>query len=313
MQCFSPKYAFRILQPDGKYKLKFCSKKYYEDFHPVDQCTGERLDMLTIPCGKCEACKANYSKHWSTRCYLESLEHEHNYFITLTYADESLKFRDYSPLPTLCKEDLQKFFKRLRAEIGAFRYFACGEYGSTTSRPHYHFILFSDFDLFPFLKFHTKSPSGELLYECQFLADIWKNGQVIVGECTPASCSYVAQYVNKKLAFSGEYDDLNVNKPFIVMSRRPGIGFHWLEENKELLKSFIQLPDGKRSPLPKAFRDKLKDSDPLMLEKIIDLYKQYGSSLTDFSVKTRGLSEEQLNEINREHFLSKINKRNNLK
>ena len=38
-----------------------------------------------------------------------------------------------------------KLSKRLRDRVGygRFRFYACGEYGETTNRPHYHAILFN--------------------------------------------------------------------------------------------------------------------------------------------------------------------------
>ena len=60
-------------------------------------------------------------------------------FLTLTYNDDNLP-SDVG----LHKDDLQRFFKRLRKALDTkkIRYFACGEYGDTTSRPHYHAIVF---------------------------------------------------------------------------------------------------------------------------------------------------------------------------
>lgn len=55
--------------------------------------------------------------------------------------------KKYKWLPYLCKEDLQKFLKRLRFQISSqfnteVRYFAVGEYGPEHFRPHFHVILF---------------------------------------------------------------------------------------------------------------------------------------------------------------------------
>ena len=55
----------------------------------------------------------------------------------------------------LVKSDLQKFFKRFRKLFNyafpthTFKYFAVGEYGSQTFRPHYHIALFVD-DVLPY-------------------------------------------------------------------------------------------------------------------------------------------------------------------
>lgn len=87
---------------------------------------------LQVPCGKCIGCKSDKAMMWSIRCYHEASLHERNAFVTLTYEDAP---------PALVKEDLQKFFKRARHSFD-FRYFACGEYGEATHRPHYHALIF---------------------------------------------------------------------------------------------------------------------------------------------------------------------------
>jgi len=60
-------------------------------------------------------------------------------FATLTYSDEFLP-QDQNLKP----DDLTKFLKRLRYNISPtkIRYFAVGEYGEHTWRPHYHLDLF---------------------------------------------------------------------------------------------------------------------------------------------------------------------------
>jgi len=48
---------------------------------------------------------------------------------------------------TLKKTDIQKFFKRLRKCHGkkhkSIKYYAVGEYGGQTLRPHYHIVIFN--------------------------------------------------------------------------------------------------------------------------------------------------------------------------
>ena len=68
--------------------------------------------------------------------------HDVSCFVTLTYNDENLPKDN-----TLVKEDLQKFWKDLRYRIfpEKIRYFASGEYGDETQRPHYHAVIFNYF------------------------------------------------------------------------------------------------------------------------------------------------------------------------
>ena len=54
----------------------------------------------------------------------EAQMHEQNSFITLTYEDEQLP-----PGRSLQVGDWQKFAKRVRKQVGPFRFLHCGEYG----------------------------------------------------------------------------------------------------------------------------------------------------------------------------------------
>ena len=116
-----------------------------------------------VPCGKCYHCRITKVNEWTTRMLLQSMASVHTYFCTLTYAENapfeildecdsvvhninSFGKMQTSPL-VLNKTHLQKFFKRLRKNTGkTLQYFACGEYGTNYCRPHYHFILWSDYE-----------------------------------------------------------------------------------------------------------------------------------------------------------------------
>ena len=80
------------------------------------------------------ACRQNRARSWSFRCLAE-LQGTTALFLTITYDDEN------NP-GYLLKKDLQDFHKRLRKAFGPFRFYACGEYGDTTHRPHYHGIYY---------------------------------------------------------------------------------------------------------------------------------------------------------------------------
>lgn len=121
-----------------------------------------------VPCGHCENCRQQMRDEWVTRMCLHSLSWHHCYFVTLTYGSYDLnpfiahpfkedwlktfpvrdKFNSkhkfvWTPA-ILCQEHLSKFIKRLRKNTGAaISYCACGEYGETHSRPHFHLIIWS--------------------------------------------------------------------------------------------------------------------------------------------------------------------------
>ena len=199
--------------------------------------------------------------------------HDENCFITLTYRNECLP-GDLS----IHKEELQKFFKRLRKNTGKkIRYFACGEYGEKTSRPHYHAIIFG-YD-FPDKYLHTMTKRGDALYRSPILEEAWKLGHSTIGDVTFESAAYVARYVMKKR--KGDKEDIkkhyemldpetgeihSVEPEFCLMSRRPGLGKTWLEKYRtDTTKDFITIR-GVKQNLPKYY-----DS----------LLEQMGEDLTD--------------------------------
>lgn len=219
MACFTPVDAWRsqVVNPSGKRGITFSLREGFQDM------------ALQVPCGKCDGCRADKARVWSLRMYHESSLHKQNSFVTLTYADAPER---------LIKEDLQKFFKRLRHKFD-FRYFACGEYGETTNRPHYHAVIFGqDF---------RDSGDGvvninDQLYTNSVLQEAWGHGQVAVADVTMATCCYVAGYVHKKI---GDEDT------FTVMSRRPGIGSEWLAKYKDdLIRTGSVTVEGKEYPVP---------------------------------------------------------------
>lgn len=163
-------------------------------------------------------------------------------FITLTYDDPSLPLGD-SDRPTLVKSDYQRFAKRLRKENGThcnwpIRYYAVGEYGTETERPHYHAIMFN-----AHLKVINK------------LDGIWKYGTVHVGEVEPASIHYVTKYVINRV---GLYKDRL--PPFALMSRRPGIGAEYVNTHTAWHRAdarYFTNVNGQKGTLPRYYKDKM--------------------------------------------------------
>lgn len=147
------------------------------------------------------------AREWSLRCFLEHQRHDHACWATLTYSDANLP-------PTLCVPHLQRFNRNLRKHL-RFRFFASGEYGDTTYRPHYHIILFG-----------VPETAAELIQSS------WKHGYARVDPLTPAAISYVAGYCSKKLSHKADREErinyetgevYTFQPPFTLMSRRPGI------------------------------------------------------------------------------------------
>lgn len=209
-------------------------------------------DPVYIPCGSCYGCRLDRAKDWTTRLITESREHAYTYFVTLTYDDEHVPKH-------LVKSDLQKFMKRFRLEYPC-RFFACGEYGEETQRPHYHLILFMEVPLLS-----SESVGVNRFHNLQ-ISKCWKNGLHEVSVANEKCMAYVAGYVVKKCKM-----DLSKYEvpPFVLMSRRPGIGYwYFLKHEFKSLKVYTGQKNTAR--LPRYFKDKLEwypDVVPELLEQ----------------------------------------------
>lgn len=192
--------------------------------------------QMVVPCGKCAFCAATRRSDWATRLEYEARLHLDKKFVTLTYANPHLKWAHGNP--QLCKRDLQLWFKRVRKTGARIRYYAVGEYGSTTFRPHYHVILFGNVSE-------------------KVIRDAWPLGQVHIGTVTQASIMYCLGYIVNK---SWKHVHNRV-PPFALMSRKPGLGHNYLspamrEWHKSDRKNYVIL-DGVKRHLPRYYKTKL--------------------------------------------------------
>ncbi|QCS36570.1 replication initiator protein [Capybara microvirus Cap3_SP_468] len=253
MSCYSPRYALNCgLDPStGKKHIKFLPQRVGEDFNVLSNRYGK--DLITIPCGKCLSCKIARSKSWALRCVLEASEYTDNYFVTLTYSPE------FCP-DKLCKDDLQKFIRSVHDRYGwNVRYFACGEYGGLTKRPHYHIIFFNL--KLDDIRGYTKGRFGGYYMKSQALQKLWNKGHIEIGDCSYESCAYVARYTTKK--FNQNQDE------FIIMSKRPGLGFdYYLKHYKDFYQVDRIVAPGVSGSIPRYFDKLLETVNPSMLEEL---------------------------------------------
>lgn len=192
---------------------------------------------ISVPCGKCPQCGVNKRSEWATRLHYEARQHLHKKFVTLTYANQHLRW-DHGQ-SQLDKRDLQLWFKRVRKTGAKIRYYAVGEYGSTTYRPHYHVLLFGD-------------------VSDDVIRSSWNLGLVHIGLVTQASVMYCLGYlVNAKAPLMNHHRV----RPFSLMSRKPGLGASYL--SPEMLewhhsgrKNFT-LVDGVERRLPRYYKTKI--------------------------------------------------------
>ena len=164
MRCSRPHYTIDLgLKENGKRNLKFIG--FNPDLSSLKQLSARygKAAIVPLPCGNCLCCRINKSKEWAVRCVLESLYHDENLFITLTYDDDHLPADGL-----LYRSDVTKFIKRLR-HYCSVRYFGCGEYGTKNKRPHYHLILFG-------CHLDDLKPIGNGLYESKLINKLWLFG-----------------------------------------------------------------------------------------------------------------------------------------
>lgn len=209
----------------------------------IKEINGQRLQL---PCGKCFACRGKRASGWSFRLIKEAEVSTSALFITLTYEPEKTPITQ-NGFKTLLKSDLQKFFKRLRKlNTEKLKYYAVGEYGGKTLRPHYHIILFN-------ADIETIDKAWKL--------DDKEIGYIHTGDVTKASVGYTLKYISKigKIPLFERDDRL---PEFSVMSK--GLGKNYLTKNMikyhrtDLLnKMFITIEDGKKIALPRYYKDKI--------------------------------------------------------
>ena len=239
--------------------------------------------------------------------------HENAWFLTLTYDDEHIPYRytwdtgtgeiiteNYS----LRYEDLQGFWKRLRRYIeyhklgnSKIMYYAAGEYGGQTHRPHYHAIVYDLPIKKEDLKVYKKE-RGHVYYNCEWIKKIWGNGFVVLSAATWNSMSYTAGYTAKKVyGKEGKefYKELGILPERPMMSTKPAIGAaYYYDHAAEIYeKDQIQLKNGRLVKPPRYF------------DKLFDLEHSNAKPLTDeecltIEDTTKKAESEELKAIKRE-------------
>lgn len=236
---------------------------------------------LELPCFRCIGCKLDRSRAWSLRIMHEAQLYDSNLCLTLTYSDENLPRSMSLEYP-----DFAGFMKRLRRRmVGVtrlpdgrkpIRFFVCGEYGERTQRPHFHAVLFNT--AFPDM---LQMKNGKFL--SSIVDELWQHrGNVLVDRLSSAAAAYVAGYTLKKAresVYAESVVDMRTGElldrrpPFVVMSRRPGIGAEWYRKfGSDLFPhDFAVAGDGKRYKVPRYYFERFKASaDAGVVEDILE-------------------------------------------
>lgn len=210
------------------------------------------LDDIKVPCNNCLGCRLDKLAMWTARCNYEQIKGR-NSFVTFTYDNFRLPYRDGAVFPTLEPLHLHKYIDNVRHKISSmpvlpygsrkdFAYFCSGEYGDTFNRPHYH-VLFFGLDFQHFKKFFEST---------------WKNGMIQCLPIRPGGVRYVVDYFTKNMV-SGElaekmYDNKGLERPFKSCSRGLGRELFWLHRDE--IRNSGELKIGSRIiPVPLYYKN----------------------------------------------------------
>lgn len=213
---------------------------------------GIRQKSIKYPCGNCIGCRIDKLRMWSARCEYEAKKGQ-NAFVTLTYDDLHLHFKEGASMPSLDRLELKKYFDRVyRAyenkykKKPEYKYFSSAEYGGIFLRPHYHILFFG-------LDFKNDK---------DIIEKTWKLGQIKILPLLKGSIKYVVDYFTKEM-INGEqavkrFDTKGLERPFVSHSQGIGRGLYF--ENSEQIKKTGKIIIGSRTfPVPTYYRSLLTD------------------------------------------------------
>lgn len=201
---------------------------------------------INVPCGRCPDCCKRRTSGWSFRLMQEDKRSMNSHFITLTYDTAHVPISK-NGFMELRKRDLQLFFKRLRKAQSYIlpnwniRYYAVGEYGGRTRRPHYHIILFN--------------------VDIKLINEAWNLGDIHYGQLSAASVGYTLKYISKEKKGALHRND-DRTPMFSLMSK--GLGSNYLTDamikwHKSNLENHVHCTtnDGKKLSMPRYYKDKI--------------------------------------------------------
>lgn len=209
-----------------------------------------------VPCGRCPNCITRRVQGWAFRIEYEMKRCYSAVFITLTYDTLHVPIKP-SGYMSLSKKDIQLFIKQLRNlhrkkplydtyEKKHVRpkiiYYAAGEYGPKTNRPHYHIILLNS--------------------RLDLIQPAWNKGEIHYGETVAGnSIGYAMKYISKPSRIPlHEGDDRQPE--FSLMSKK--IGSNYINEKTIkyhtqhlAFNSYLTTPEGNKISMPRYYRDKI--------------------------------------------------------
>lgn len=237
----------------------------------------ENKVQMAFSCGQCLPCLQKRASGWSFRLRKEGEIASLSLFVTLTYntdhvpitrrgfmsldKDRIVRNKNYEKELRLWKENKRKrkpkemvfqgshltnFFKMLRKTEPNIRYYAVGEYGGQTYRPHYHIILYNA--------------------SIQGVIDAWQVDGKPLGECyfgtvEGASIGYVLKYISKTKQIPMHENDDRVPE-YCRMSK--GLGANYLNDKTKAWhkadlenRQYMPIEEGKKCAMPRYYRNRI--------------------------------------------------------
>lgn len=202
---------------------------------------------VDVPCGRCPSCKFRRVNEWVFRLQQQEGVSASSHFVTLTYDTTSVPISP-NGFMTLSSQDLRNYFKRLRKRCpGAdIKYYAVGEYGTKTQRPHYHSIVFN-------------VPDPNAFFEAWHL-NSRPLGTIHVGTVTSDSIAYTLKYIDKPNFVKRHARD-DRTPQFARSSKNLGscyINSQTLQYHRASLEhSYLTKLDGFKVAMPRYYRTKI--------------------------------------------------------
>lgn len=215
--------------------------------NPAARLDATAISKIPVPCRKCPPCLAKRSNGWIFRLMKQDTVSEKSLFVTLTYDNKHFTKESGRITPkgflTLNKRDFQLFMKRLRknSPYGTLlKYYAVGEYGSATLRPHYHAIIFNT------------TPDE--------IKNAWGMGHTHCDIVNGNTVAYTTKYMHKGKLIPLHSNDDRLPE-FQLLSK--GLGASYISRdtiryhNEDINRNYLTGEGGVKIPMPDFYRKKL--------------------------------------------------------
>lgn len=229
---------------------------------------------IPIPCGECLTCRISTRRQYEWRLKSEFVT-KRSAFVTFTYDDYHLYYKDGFIEPSLDKVGIKKFMNKLhRLSSIPFSYFLSAEYGDSFGRPHYHCLFFG----------------LDFVDHYNFFHHYWKNGSCKVLPIVKGGIRYVLKYLDKqfptKIEKQRDFIDVGREVPFRLSSH--GLGKDLILSQIDNIRNFGCLKFGaKEITLTPYYRNKYLEYSDKYLDYYYDKDDKYRSEL-DFLAHRNG-------------------------